>query len=86
MDRRITAFEQVKRMVDFESTSLLSEGYNLSFKSVGTMLVFYRFKHSKNGNVIVFKGYPKDNSWLMLKNGKRIRSGKIIDHGADKVY
>lgn len=82
----MTVFERICKVVDAWSASLLTEGYVLSFRSVGVLLVFYKFRHSVNGNSIVIKAYPKDNFYIWLKNGRQVKAGKIIESGEKKVH
>lgn len=86
MEKTIKAFDRYKRVVASWATSLQSEGYQQTFGYACFSLIFYKLKHSYNGNEIVIKGYPRDNFYFMLKNGKRIKSGKIIENNGEKVH
>lgn len=69
---------KTQRVVADMATSLLSEGYILRLKMESVSLMFYKLQHTNNGNTIVIKGYPSVNSYVMLKNGRQIKAGKII--------
>lgn len=63
--------------VAFETTSLLSEGYHVICDHHWKDLIYTKTKHLHNGNVIDIFAYPRENKYVMKKNGKLIKERKL---------
>lgn len=61
------------------AATYLLDGYELIVKMESLSLMFYKFRHLKNGGILVVKAYPLDNLLFILHNGKQVKLGKIIN-------
>lgn len=75
-----------QKVVAAFATSFLSEGYIVVLKMESNALMFYKLRHRTNGNTIIIKAVPSQNSLIMVKNGVRKINTTILDRHGETMH